>query len=61
MRRLDSVLDENSFSHGRKRERKGLLDEDTEKERKMLRAEEQASRSARVLYMLQRKVLNVIL
>ncbi len=57
MKRLDSVLDEkgNDFQ-GQAKGVRSLVDEDTEKERKKVRAEEQASRSARVLYMLQRKV-----
>eukprot|EP00794_Sanderia_malayensis_P013777 gene13777-15219_t len=60
MKRLDSVLDEKSNKFQNQAAGvKSLVDDATEKERKMVRVEEQASRSARVLYMLQRKVQEI--
>lgn len=58
MRRLDSVLEQKdaALKSVDAIKRKTLFEEETEQERKELRAEEQAARSARVLYMLQRKV-----
>ena len=57
MKRLDSVLEQKSNSvKDAKFRGKRNMEEDEDKEKKVVRAEEQASRSARVLYMLQRKV-----
>ena len=58
MKRLDSVLEQKDMESKEADliKRKTHFEEDTEYERKEHRAEEQAARSARVLYMLQRKV-----
>ena len=58
MKRLDSVLEQKDIESKEVDliKRKTHFEEDTEYERKEHRAEEQAARSARVLYMLQRKV-----
>ena len=58
MKRLDSVLEQKDIESKDADliKRKTHFQEETEYERKEHRAEEQAARSARVLYMLQRKV-----
>ena len=58
MKRLDVVLEQKDteLKDADLIKRKTHFEEDTEHERKEHRAEEQAARSARVLYMLQRKV-----
>ena len=58
MKRLDSVLEQKDIESkdADHIKRKTHFEEETEYERKEHRAEEQSARSARVLYMLQRKV-----
>lgn len=56
VKRLDSVLEQRDSEKNPARAKARAIEEETEYERKSIRAEEQAARSARVLYMLQRKV-----
>ena len=56
VKRLDSVLEQRDSEKNSGRAKSRAIEEETEYERKSIRAEEQAARSARVLYMLQRKV-----
>ena len=56
VKRLESVLEQRDSEKNPGRAKSRAIEEETEYERKSIRAEEQAARSARVLYMLQRKV-----
>ena len=56
VKRLDSVLQQRNSEKNSGRAKSRAIEEETEYERKSIRAEEQAARSARVLYILQRKV-----